>query len=349
LSIPDELNLPLPYLSRSPGFSGNLKEAPEDFVVEELPLYEACGEGEHLYLCIEKRELTTPELVRHLTRTLNISQGDVGFAGRKDKLAITRQFVSLPARYCPDPSVLNTDRITIISSKQHKNKLRTGHLRGNRFQITIRDVPSDALELATNIAAELAKTGVPNYFGDQRFGVSNQSDDDGFRLLRGELTRRLNPDALRFTLSAVQSRLFNEWVRRRILAGQAHQVLTGDVLQVTASGGCFIAEDAAVEQVRCDQRETQITGPMYGPKMLLPTGEPATVEEAVLAAFDLPASAFERFSKLTSGTRRPLLIWPDDLNLKLVEGGLQFSFALPPGAYATTVLREFLKPSSAAG
>lgn len=342
----EDLNTPLPFLTESPGFVGVLKDTPEDFVVEELPLYEACGEGEHLYLFIEKRELTTPELVRHLTRVLNIASGDVGFAGRKDKLAITRQYVSLPARYCPDPAVLNTDRITVLSAKQHKNKLRTGHLRGNRFQIVMRDVPDNALELAQATAAELTQTGFPNYFGEQRFGTTNQSDDDGFKLLRGELARRLNPDALRFTLSAAQSRLFNEWVRRRIVAGQTQQVLCGDVLQVAASGGCFVAEDVTAEQPRCDQRETWITGPIYGPKMLQPEGDPATVEAAVLDAFNLTPAAFERFSKLTSGTRRPLLFWPEELNVTAVEGGLQFQFALPPGSYATTLLREFLKPET---
>ncbi len=346
MNTSDDLNAPLPYLTRSPGFNGSLKDVPEDFVVEELPLYEACGEGEHLYLFIEKRGLTTPELVKHLTRVLNIASGDIGFAGRKDKLAITRQYVSLPARYCPDPAVLNTDRITVLSAKQHKNKLRTGHLRGNRFQIVLRDVPPDSLDLALATAQELAQTGVPNYFGEQRFGTTNQSDDDGFKLLRGELARRLKPDALRFTLSAVQSRLFNEWVRRRIVAGQVQQVFCGDVLQVAASGGCFVAEDATVEQHRCDQRETWITGPMYGPKMLQPQGDPASVEVAVLTAFDLTPAAFERFSKLTSGTRRPLLFWPEELNVTSVEGGLQFQFALPPGTYATTLLREFLKPAT---
>lgn len=333
----------LPFLTDSPSIGGVLKTELEDFFVEEIPAYLPCGDGEHLYLWIEKRDLGTPELVKHVARTLDVSQGEIGFAGRKDRQAVTRQFVSVMARSCPDPAVLENDHVRVLEAKRHRNKLKTGHLKGNRFRIAVRQTQPNAIEVAQAVKAQLDQHGVPNYFGDQRFGFSNETDLDGFRLLRGEPTRRLGPDALRFALSAVQSRLFNAWLAQRLTDGILYQVLQGDVMQVVTSGGCFPVEDVDREQTRCVSRETVLTGPMFGPKMISPLGEPAAREARILEQFELPLSAFEKFSKLTSGTRRPAVLYPEDLQISEVDSGLAFEFTLPAGAYATVVLREFLR------
>jgi len=327
--------------------------------VEELPLYEATSDGEHAMLLIEKRELTTPRLVQLLARSLGMTDRDIGVAGRKDSFAVTSQFVTVPAKSLtslnPDAiqDQLNlADQLTsgqelrVLSAARHRNKLKTGHLAGNRFQIVLRleTAPSSsALNSVETILTEIERRGFPNYFGEQRFGHSNNSDEDGFRLLRGEKVRRLNRTALRFTLSAVQSRLFNECAARRIEDGLATTVLPGDVMQVVESGGCFVveADRLACEQSRFDQRETVLTGPMFGPKMKAACGESASREAAILTAASLTGTEFAKFRKVAAGARRPLLVWPQELAVKQTsESELLLSFTLPPGAYATSLLRE---------
>lgn len=358
----DELRRPvsdLPRLTSTTGVHGRIRSCPEDFRVEELPLYEATGDGEHAMLLIKKRELTTPRLVQLLARSLGITDRDIGVAGRKDSFAVTSQFVTVPAKSLAslEPDAIQAQlnfadqlppgqELRVLSAARHRNKLKTGHLAGNRFQIVLRleDASSSSvLNSAETILTEIERTGFPNYFGEQRFGHSNNSDEDGFRLLRGEKVRRLNRTALRFTLSAVQSRLFNEWAARRIDDGLATTLLPGDVMQVVESGGCFVveADRLASEQSRFDQRETVLTGPMFGLKMKAACGEPAARETAILSAASLTGDEFAKFRKVAAGARRPLLIRPKELAVKQTgETELVLSFTLPPGAYATSLLRE---------
>jgi len=162
-------------------------------------------------------------------------------------------------------------------------------------------------------------------------------------MMRGERVRRLSRDGLRFTLSAVQSRLFNAWVADRISDGLSHQVLEGDVMQVATSKGPFVVTDVPVEQARYDSHETVLSGPIFGPKMKQPEGIPAEREQAILDRFDLPREAFQKFKKLTQGTRRPMVVWPQNLAMQRVENGIEFSFTLPSGVYATCLMRELQK------
>ena len=351
----------LPRLTSTPGIHGRIRSCPEDFRVEELPLYEATGDGEHAMLLIKKRELTTPRLVQLLGRSLGMTDRDIGVAGRKDSFAVTSQFVTVPAKSLnslePDAiqaqlnlveQLTSGQELRVLSAARHRNKLKTGHLAGNRFLIVLRlenASPAPALNSVETILAEIERNGFPNYFGEQRFGHSNNSDGDGFRLLCGEKVRRLNRTALRFTLSAAQSRLFNEWTARRIEEGLATTVLPGDVMQVVESGGCFVVEAGrlASEQSRFDQRETVLTGPMFGPKMKVACGEPADREAAILSAASLTGDEFANFRKMTAGARRPMLVWPQELDVKQTgETELLLSFILPPGTYATSLLREVI-------
>ena len=333
----------LPFLTRGPGIGGLLKQSPEDFFVDEIPAYEACGEGEFLFLHIEKRGISTPDLLRHIEHVLSLKQSDVGCAGRKDAQAVTRQFVSVPAAANDLIEKVESDQIKVLSAKRHANKLKTGHLRGNRFRLVVREAVADADQLAQELVTEIQKSGFPNYFGEQRFGNDGTTDDLGFRLLRGERVRRLSRDGLRFTLSAVQSRMFNAWVADRINDGLSGQVLKGEVMQVTTSKGPFVVTDVAVEQSRYDSHETVLSGPIFGPKMKQPEDIPAEREQAILDRFDLPREAFSKFRKLTLGTRRPMVIWPDDLAVQNVENGIEFSFTLQSGVYATCLMREIQK------
>ena len=147
-------------------------------------------------------------------------------------------------------------------------------------------------------------------------------------------------------MSAVQSRLFNEWAAKRLDDGLAATVLPGDIMQVIESGGCFNVDpdEVATEQSRFDLRETVPTGPMFGPKMKTPAGEAAEREKAILESAGLTGDEFAKFHKVAAGARRPLLVWPKNLTVKQTsQSVLEFSFTLPAGTYATSLLREVQK------
>lgn len=172
------------YLTaQCPGTGGVIRQTAEDFQVDEIPLYEPCGEGDHLYLRVEKQGLTTYDLLRELARALNCNERDLGYAGLKDARAITRQTVSVPLRKPDDVKGLQIQGVTILSAVLHRNKLRPGHLAGNRFQIRIHDPVADALPRAEKILNVLAEQGVPNRFGEQRYGSLGNSHRVGRAIL----------------------------------------------------------------------------------------------------------------------------------------------------------------------
>lgn len=167
-----------------PGTGGIIKEVPEDFLVEEIPLYTPCGEGEHLYVEVEKRGLTTFDLLNQLARALGVRERELGYAGLKDARATTRQTVSIPGAKPEQVFGLKLEGVRILSARCHRNKLRPGHLAGNRFAIRIRQVRENALEAARNALHVLKSVGVPNRFGAQRYGALGNSHLIGRALLR---------------------------------------------------------------------------------------------------------------------------------------------------------------------
>jgi tRNA pseudouridine13 synthase len=190
------------YLTRLlPGTGGVIKQTPEDFLVEELPLYLPSGTGEHLYLLLEKSGLTTHELLQQLARHLNIKERDIGYAGLKDARATTRQYVSLPDGNLDRALALEIPGVKILSAGRHGNKLRLGHLVGNRFRIRIRGVVENAEEKALDVLQVLQTRGVPNLFGEQRYGVLGNSHLIGGALLRSDFREAAgqligNPEAI---------------------------------------------------------------------------------------------------------------------------------------------------------
>ncbi|NLC71409.1 MAG: tRNA pseudouridine(13) synthase TruD [Desulfuromonadaceae bacterium] len=166
------------------GTGGTFKVQPEDFLVEEVPFYLPCGEGEHLYLQVEKRNLTTLDLVHSLARSCDIREREIGYAGLKDARGVTRQWLSLPARSAEGKLDGEQDRFRILARCRHRNKLRLGHLRGNRFRIRIRGVETGAMERAEKILLRLREQGVPNTFGEQRFGALGNSHRIGRAILQ---------------------------------------------------------------------------------------------------------------------------------------------------------------------
>lgn len=343
----------LPFLTnRRPGIGGNLKHVPADFLVEEIPSYPPSGSGDHLFLCIEKEDVSAEQFTKRLVRGLGVKRSEIGMAGMKDRRAITRQYVSVPARCHEAVASWEQHDIRILSAVRHGNKLKTGHLRGNRFTIRVREPFTCSHEIvldrASAIAEEIGRRGFPNFYGTQRFGHQGETLAMGLALLRGEITastvrRKRDRSILRLALSAVQSELFNRALADRIDRDDFETVLPGDVMRKRDSGGLFVAEDAAAEQLRFESGETDITGPMFGPRMIRPGGTTAAVEIALLQDAVLPLEAFQQHKKLTPGSRRAFRVMPTGLDVSPDPDGIVVKFSLPAGAYATVLLREFMK------
>lgn len=336
---------PPPLLTATlPGCGGRLRAVPEDFAVEEIPAYEPCGTGEHLYLWIEKRGVGAEFFLKRLARLLGISDRDIGMAGMKDRHAVTRQWVSVPAAAEARLGAIDGEGITLLQVSRHGNKLRTGHLRGNRFRILIRDARPDApVEEILNVIRE---QGLPNYYGPQRFGRDGETARQGLRLLAGE-RKRLPPFQLKLALSAAQSVLFNDVLAARQQDGLLSRVLAGDVLMKWPAGGMFTVDDAAREQPRLDAREVVPGGPMFGRKLFAAHAEAAEREAQALARHGLTVQSFHGFGQLLPGTRRHMIVYLEDLNAAREAEGWRLAFTLPAGSYATVLLREVMKDDAA--
>jgi tRNA pseudouridine13 synthase len=343
---------PEPRGGPCPRFHGRYKVTPEDFAVDEVPAYVPSGVGDHVWLWVEKRGLSTMDLLHELAHALDRDERAFGIAGLKDAQAISRQWVSIEhvdPRACEG---LRGDRFVVLDVRRHGNKLRMGHLRGNRFGITLRGVAAGALEHAQGNLADLARRGVPNWFGEQRFGKRGANLQKGLDVLRGNaraFAARMPRRVFGLVLSAVQSEVFNRVVNARVQ--QLDRLLPGDLAFRHDNGSVFAvpeAGDCAREQPRADAFAISPSGPMPGPEMLQPTGEPARIEAEALAALGLEPAAFAALPYgLSRGERRALRVPVADASAALVGGdsggaGLRVQFTLPKGAYATSVLRELL-------
>jgi tRNA pseudouridine13 synthase len=337
---------PLPYVTAAcPGSGGRLKVSPEDFQVDELPAYLPSGAGPHLYLHVEKRGRTTRDVVRSLARALGVGERDAGYAGLKDRAAVTTQWLSFPVARDPDPASLAGDGYRVLTASRHQNKLRPGHARGNAFQVVVR---GGDLAAARGCVAALAREGLPNFFGPQRFGADGGNAALGRALLAPDPSpeaRRAGRDRFlrRFALSAYQSLLFNRWLTERVSDGLFAAALAGDALKKLESGGVFVCTDPALDGPRVATFEVSPAGPMFG-HQLKPavTGLPAEREARLLAAEGLTPADFARGGDEAVGTRRAARL-PVEVALAPLEDGYSARFALPRGSYATVVMRELMK------
>ncbi len=350
------IDLTLPYVTAAqPGIGGQLRAAVDDFVVEELPLYEPADEGLHLYVNVTKSGLTTKEFQGAVARLLGMNPNEIGYAGLKDKHARTTQTFSLPVSYQVsqqgDIGVAHlvtqmTEQlpVTVNWARYHRNKLKPGHLLGNRFQITVTDLAlpiEAALTQAQVIAGQLQKRGLPNFFGVQRFGHDGTNVSKGLGVLQGTWRER-SPWLRKFLISSYQSYLCNRYLTRRLEMGAFDHLLLGDVAKKYATGGTFDVVDLAAEQVRYTAQEIAFTAPMFGAKMWPAKEEAARLENAILAEANLPGDVWQKAR--TEGTRRfGRLLLPDIRFEQQGDDKLVFHFSLPKGAFATVVLREFMK------
>ena len=334
----------LPFLTADlPGIGGRIKSSPEHFSVEEIPLYPPLGEGDHLYMGIVREGWTTRAVQQKLARLFDVKDADVGYAGMKDRQARVAQTFSLCLPGVDPEDALERARAHLpfdaAFAVRHATKLRTGQLAGNRFGILVVDAVPDALDRARRIAEAAAPSGLPNYFGEQRFGMRGDNARAGRAALEGRGPR--DRWKRRLFLNAFQSELFNVWLAERIRRGAFREIFAGDVAKTSDTGGLFLVGDPKAEEARFAAGEIAVTGPVYGSRMWWAEGEPGVLEREILAEADVTEQMFE--GARLEGTRRPAQVLMGDLAIEPRPEGLHFSFVLGKGSYATSLLREFMK------
>lgn len=332
----------LPYATaKSLRTLGKIRCVPEDFQVDEVPAYPPTGQGGHLFVHFEKRSLTTREAITLLAKALGVNPRDVGVAGQKDKHAITTQWASFE-RASPEAALgVALPNLRVLAAVPHPHKLRTGHLRSNRFVIVIRE--ANAIEHAHAVLRQLEQDGVPNYYGEQRFGVGERNVSRARAMLSGQGPMPRDRFERKMLMSALQSALFNEWLAERVHDGLYAEPILGDLLRKEDSGGLFINQDNEEAKRRMQAWEISATGPMFGATMRRPEADADAREQAVFQRSGITQDMLATHAKLGEGTRRAARVRICEPQVEAIAEGLRLSFELPSGAYATTVLREVMK------
>jgi tRNA pseudouridine13 synthase len=320
-----------------------LRATPEDFRVDEIPLYAPSGDGAHTFVRVEKRLRNTEQVARDLARAAGVRPADVGYAGRKDRVAVATQWFSVPGLDPGNARELELPGARVLEAERHGHKLRTGQLRANRFELLVREVAPALRDAAPARLAELVRVGLPNRFGNQRFGRDRENLERAARILGGARIRDRR-DA-RFLISALQAAVFNEVLARRVEG--LDRVIDGDVAVVHASGGLFRVDEPELEAPRAAAFEISATGPIFGTRVLEPGGVVAAREGSVLEAHGIAIATLRppRGIRLR-GARRALRVRPQHAEVEATAAGLRLAFTLPPGSYATVLVEELLGPTS---
>lgn len=319
--------------------SATLRSMAEDFAVEEQMPYSLAGSGEHLWIKLRKRGFNSEQVAKLLARTAGVTRREVGYAGMKDRHAVTVQWFSLHLAGRPEPDWTSLpDGILVLESVRHSRKLKTGALAGNRFEIVLRDCQGDH-EAAMRRAESMRAHGVPNYFGEQRFGFGGGNVAAARALFAGGRPARDRKQSGIY-LSAARSLLFNAVLAQRVAAGTWNQVMAGDALILNGSRSFFVPAviDDIIHQ-RLAGGDVHPSGPLWGRGQLATQASVRALEQSVATAHADLAHGLE-----TAGLeqeRRALRVIPQAFNLQWQDAStLRVSFALPPGSYATMVLRE---------
>ncbi len=346
------------YLDHAP-INFYFRQTPETFIVEEVPLYPFSGEGEHLVLKVRKKDLTTWQMLQAISEQVGVKVKDIGYAGLKDKNALTYQYISINIKHERGLSKFSHPKIKIVEIARHKNKIRLGHLKGNRFFVRLKKVlPVDAKKIE-NVLKIIDKEGMPNFFGYQRFGIDGENYKKGEAIVRGKLKVR-NRKLKRLYINAYQSHLFNLWLSKRIerskllnsfsikelvpvfdlpkelleqLKNQPRffKLYPGDVMMHYPFGKIFYAEDVRQESERFWQRQVAPTGLLPGKRTTRAEDLARELEK------DFDDNKIDEF-----GDRRYAWVFVENLEgkYKEKEAWYELNFFLPKGSYATVLLEE---------
>lgn len=339
------------------------RQSPRDFVVDEIPLYPFSGEGEHLVLHVRKKNLSTWQMIDIFSNHLGIKGRDIGYGGLKDKNAQTKQYISLPKKYESLLEQFEHESIKILEKQYHNNKIRIGHLKGNRFFIRLKKVNPTAAKKITEVLKMIKQYGMPNYFGFQRFGADGENYKKGEAILNGTLKEK-NKKLHQFYINSYQSYLFNAWLSRRIeiskliegfdvgeltkvldfpkeelqaMKKQPHpfKLIHGDVMMHYPYGRLFHYEsDEEIE--RFNKRDISISGLLSGKRATRAIGLSESVEKT-----------YDTITNGIDGARRYAWIFPEAIEgeYKENEAWYELHFTLPKGCYATVLIEEIAKRS----
>jgi tRNA pseudouridine13 synthase len=336
------------------------KQSKDDFVVTEIPLYEFSGEGEHIVIKLRKKDLSTWDALEIISNTIGCKNKEIGYAGLKDKNALTIQYISIHKQYLDEIEKFEHPKIKFLELLRHNNKIKIGHLKGNKFFIRLKRVlPKDSFILE-NVLAKIATFGIPNYFGFQRFGIEGTNYLKGKDIIDGKIKEK-NQKLKKMYLNSYQSYLFNSWLSKRIeisklidafdakdiaqkldmsiqevntLKKQKHpfKVLLGDVMSHYPYGRIFYVEDQDIESDKFMLRDRVPTGLLPGKKSKLSVDMAYRYEE------------INNVYTTLDGTRRFAWIFLDDIssNYNEEKNHFELEFSLPKGSYATEVIRELI-------
>lgn len=333
------------YAQSEPSCMANFKMKPADFCVEEDLGFELSGEGEHLCVSVRKTGVTTPIVARALAKAAGVREADIGYAGLKDKQGICTQWLSiyLPSTREPDFSALADAGIEILQLRRNSRKIRRGSHRANVFRMCLRNIVSHTVDavredLETRLSY-VANHGVPNYFGEQRFGIENNNVAMAERYFNGQL--RLGRGFKRgMVLSSARSFVFNALLSERVAAQCWNAYVTGDVMNLSGTDSVFVpAPWDAILQDRLQRLDIHPTGPLWGSGELRTSNAARELEESCSAKHQVLCAGLEKAGLQQS--RRSLRMLVESLQFQwLSNNDLELSFSLSPGAYATSVLRE---------
>ncbi len=364
------------------GTGGRYGVSPEDFIVEEIPLEEPSGDGDQLWLWVQKRSLGSEALRNHICETLDLRSEDVGIAGRKDRNAVTRQWISVPANKVSVEQIqrLENESVSILKHSHHDHKIRVGRLWGNRFKLVIRGARPGALRDARAILEQIQNEGLPNFFGPQRFGQGGSTLRRGLGMLAcagdgdtvpsggGKKRRRRISQLDKLALSAAQSWVFNTYLAQRLQNPHGNSWLSPIPGEILLNSSTFLPTIVPPEtfggDAGHDELDQQIAawklvaqGPMPGQKMRRCGDIAKRRENQSLASCGLERDAFDSLVANLPGTRRAIRVRPTNLSIETIEPesdefdptqgqALRLCFDLPAGAYATVLLGEVMKNKS---
>ena len=332
----------------------------DNFFVEEIPLYPFAHTGEWLMLKVRKKDTTTPEMIQKISSYLNISPNQIGYAGLKDKDGLTLQWISIPRKYRSEINKFSDKKIKILEQDLHRNKLKVGHLKANKFFVRLKKVNPTTAKILFSLIKEIKKYGMPNFFGEQRFGKFGNNFEEGKKIIEGEKfvkNKKLN----KLLISAYQAKLFNDWLKERIklsnifelkenellalgypkeiikfVKSQKHpfKLLPGDVMSHYPLGKLFYLENSE-DSERFLKKEISPTGLLPGKK--------------AMRAKDYAREIEKKYDELipdVDGDRRIAWVFPEfiELNYNKDKAWFEMSFILPKGSYATTLIDLLKNP-----
>jgi len=337
-------SLDWPYANQPPKAQGTLKLSPEDFQVDEIIDENFSGSGEHQLIKVQKSGKNTEDVVKEISRLINKPAKLISYAGLKDRQALTTQWLSihLPGEEIEGIEALQGANWRVIAAARHHKKLKTGYLSGNHFTIKLREVSH--VEEAILRLEEVKLSGVPNYFGEQRFGRGGGNLQKAQEMFCGQY--KVKDRFLKgIYLSAARSYIFNQILAKRIEEGNWNEAIPGDVLQLSGTHSIFAAQeiDDTIHE-RIKQKDISPTSPLVGDGKMMASEKALELIESVCEAYEPWINGLKQ--QRVEMAWRANILHVTDLNYQVEDDSLILSFSLPAGTYATTVLREILNYQS---